>query len=155
MALDGPKRSETVSTGDDTTVHRGAGDFLADQGIVDTEEFLVKAHLCHEIASVVEGRKLTKERAAEIAGMSQSDVSAIANSLVDKYSVWKLMKVLAALGSDIVICISPAGDEPGVILSETVKPQAEDISETKAEAAMTDFGELTDEWPPWIMTPQS
>jgi predicted XRE-type DNA-binding protein len=155
MALDGPNRNETVSAGDDTAVHRGSGNFLADQGIVDTQEFRVKAHLCHEIASILVGRKLTPERAAEIVGVSESDVSRISNSLVDDYSVWKLMKVLAALGSDVVIRINPAGDEPGVILSERVKPQVEDISEAQREAAMAEFSDLPDEWPPWIMTPQS
>jgi len=155
MALDGPNRNETVSAGDDTAVHRGSGNFLADQGIVDTQEFRVKAHLCYEIASIIEGRNLTPERAAEIVGVSEADVSAIANSRFDKFPVWELMKVLAALGSDIVIRISPAGDEPGVIMSEKVKPQVEDTSEARREAARSEFSEPTDEWPPWILTSQS
>jgi hypothetical protein len=37
---------------EDLTVHRG--DFLADQGIADPDEFRVKSHLCHEIAAIAE-----------------------------------------------------------------------------------------------------
>ena len=33
-----------------------------------SDEFRVKSHLCHEIASIVEARKLTQVAAAEITG---------------------------------------------------------------------------------------
>lgn len=36
---------------DDLTIH-GGGDFLAEQGIADPDEFRVKSHLCHEIQTI-------------------------------------------------------------------------------------------------------
>jgi predicted XRE-type DNA-binding protein len=111
----------------DAVVHRGSGNFLADHGIEDTEEFRVKAHLCHATASIIEDRRLTQDRAAEMTGLKQADVSRIVNSRFDDYSVWRLMKVLAALGSDILIAINPANEhEPGVIMPQNVEASDEE-----------------------------
>jgi predicted XRE-type DNA-binding protein len=104
---------------------RGSDDFLADQGIEDTDEFRVKTHLCHEIASIVEARNLTQAAAAEMTGQKQSDVSRIINYRHDDYSVWRLMKMLSALGADILITVNPSSDyEHGVILSSNVNDRA-------------------------------
>jgi predicted XRE-type DNA-binding protein len=105
---------------EDLTV-RGSDDFLADQGIEDTDEFRVKTHLCHEIASIVEARNLTQAATAQITGLEQSDVSRIINYRHDTYSVWRLMKMLSALGADILITVNPTSEyEHGVILSQNV-----------------------------------
>jgi predicted XRE-type DNA-binding protein len=102
---------------EDLTI-RGSDDFLADQGIEDTDEFRVKSHLCHEIASIIETRKLTQAAASEITGQKQSDVSRIINCRHNDYSVWRLMKMLSALGADVLITVNPAsGYEHGAILS--------------------------------------
>jgi predicted XRE-type DNA-binding protein len=112
---------------DDDTVHRGSGDFLRDQGIADPDEFRVKAHLCHEIATTIEGRRMTQEQVARLVGLAQSDVSRIVNSRCKDYSVWKLLKVLSALGADVLIAIKPgSGDEAGAILSYTEEAEAPD-----------------------------
>jgi hypothetical protein len=40
---------------DDRRVLNGcSGNFLADRGIADPDEFRVKSHLCHEIATIVD-----------------------------------------------------------------------------------------------------
>ena len=103
---------------EDEVVHHGSGNFLADQGIEDTEEFRVKAHLCHEIASILESRGLTQEQAAKITGQKQSDISRVINSRFDDYSVWRLIKMLSTLGADVLIAVSP--DAQGLIMSQTV-----------------------------------
>lgn len=111
---------------DDTTI-RGSDDFLASQGIADPEEFRVKTHLCNVIALVIEDRGLTEEQAAEIAGQTPSDIARIVNSRFGDYSVWRLMKVAAALGGNILIVINPAGDgEPGIIMSQSVDASDDD-----------------------------
>ena len=84
------------SPADDLTIC-GGDDFLEEQGIADPDEFRVKSHLCHEIASIVEARKLTQAAAAEITGQKQSDLSRIINHRHNDYSVWRLMKMLSAL----------------------------------------------------------
>lgn len=74
------RRRTVESVDDDEVVHRGSGNFLADQGIEDTEEFRVKAHLCHEIATILETLGLTQEQGAKITGQKQADISRIVNS---------------------------------------------------------------------------
>jgi hypothetical protein len=53
---------------DDDVVIRGSDDFLADQGIADPDEFRVKSHLCHEIATIAEQRGLTAAEIGRLAG---------------------------------------------------------------------------------------
>lgn len=99
----------------------GGDDFLAEQGIADPDEFRVKSHLCHEIASIVEARKLTQAAAAEITGQKQADLSRIVNHRHNEYSVWRLMKMLSALGADVLITVNPSGAfEKGIIYSKNV-----------------------------------
>lgn len=107
-------------------VHRGSGDFLKDQGISDPDEFRVKAHLCNEISRRVDARGLSQSDAAAMLDMAQADVSRIVNSRFDDYSVWRLMKALAKLGSDIVITVHAAGDEPGIIAARVIEPEPDD-----------------------------
>jgi len=119
----------TNAEDEDLTVHRGSGDFLADQGIEDTEEFRVKAHLCHEIATILDSRQLTQEQAAAITGQKQSDLSRIVNSRFDDYSVWRLLKVLSALGADVMIAVNPNGQEAhGIITSRILESPEETIA---------------------------
>lgn len=102
-------------------IHRGSGDFVKDQGISDPDEFRVKAHLCHEIAKRTAGRALSQSDAAVMMDMAQADVSRIVNSRFEDYSVWRLMKALAKLGSDVVITVHPEGDEPGIIAARILE----------------------------------
>jgi predicted XRE-type DNA-binding protein len=114
---------------DDLTVHRGSGDFLADRGVKDPEEFRVMAHLCREIATTIENRKLTQEQAAVLTGLKQPDVSRIVNNRFQDLSVWKLLKVLSALGADVMIAVNPnSGEERGIIASQTVEVPEETVS---------------------------
>lgn len=111
----------------DTTAHVGSGNFLADQGVADPDEFRVKSHLCHTIAGILDARGLTQTQVAHLAGEEQPDISKMVNSRHDKISVWRLMKVLTALGVDIGIMINvDSGNERGVIMSHTLEaPEAE------------------------------
>jgi predicted XRE-type DNA-binding protein len=128
MTMAHAKRSEQAE-GEDLTAHRGSGDFLADQGIADPDEFRVKTHLCNTIASIIEAKELTQKQAAELTDQQQTDISRIINYRHDDYSVWRLMKVLSALGADIGIMINPdSGNERGIILPETLEAPEETVA---------------------------
>ena len=115
----GQAQERHVETPDeDEVIHRGSGDFLADQGINDTEEFRVKAHLCNEIAAIIETRGLTQEQAARLTGQKQADISRVVNSQFDDYSVWRLIKLLASLNGDVMISVNPNGQ--GIVMSQTL-----------------------------------
>ncbi len=137
MTSEEPKQASVVETpDDDEMIDRGSGNFLADQGIEDTDEFRVKAHLCHEIAATIEGAGLTQDQAAKLVGLAQSDVSRIVNSRFDDYSVWKLLKVMTSLGSDVLISISPPTLEgTGVVMSHTAESLEEETSRGRPPSA--------------------
>lgn len=123
----------TESPTEDLTI-RGGDDFLAEQGIADPDEFRVKSHLCHEIASIMEARQLTQAAAAEITGQKQADLSRIINHRHDGYGVWRLMKMLSALGADVLITVNPAsGYDKGVIYSKNIEDQESEQPEPSAD----------------------
>lgn len=125
---------------DNDNVVRGSGNFLADQGIADPDEFRVKSHLCHEIATIAEQLGLAAAGVAELVGAPVEDVERILRSRHDGYEVWRLIKVLTALGADVGITVVPdSGHDRGVVLSETVRKTREQILRELAETDETDY----------------
>lgn len=121
-------------------VHRGSGDFLADQGIADPDEFRVKSHLCNEIATIAEQRDMGAAEVAGLAGESEPDVERILRSRHDGYEVWRLIKMLTALGADVGITILPdSGHDRGVVLPETVRKTKEQVLRELAQMDEVDY----------------
>lgn len=108
---------------DDSGPVRGSDDFLKDMGYADPEEMRVKFALANAIALEIEDQNLRQADVAKAAGISQSDVSRIANGVVKDYSVFRLMRVLTALGKNISIGITNASSQRGMIVAS---PPADD-----------------------------
>jgi hypothetical protein len=105
---------------EDLTI-RGGGDFLADQGIADPDEFRVKSHLCHEIASIAEQRGLTAAEIGRLAGEAEQDAERMMNYRHDDYEVWRLIRLLSALGADVGIYVNrDSGHAKGIVLLQTL-----------------------------------
>ena len=101
---------------------RGSGDFLADQGIADPDEFRVKSHLCHEIATIAEQRGLTAAGIGRLAGEAEEDAERMMNYRHDGYEVWRLIRLLCALGADVGIYVNRAsGHERGIVLTPALQ----------------------------------
>ena len=96
---------------------RGSGDFLKDMGYSDPEEMRVKFALANMIALEIDDRHLKQAEVARTVGISQSDVSRIVNGVVKEYSIFRLMRVLTALGKDVSIGVSDATSERGMIVA--------------------------------------
>ena len=106
---------------DDDLVIRGSGDFLADQGIADPDEFRVKSHLCHEIATIAEQRGLTAAAFGRLAGEAEQDAERMMNYRHDDYEVWRLIRLLSALGADVGIYVNrDSGHAKGIVLLQTL-----------------------------------
>jgi hypothetical protein len=106
---------------DDDLVIRGSGDFLADQGIADPDEFRVKSHLCHEIATIAEQRGLTAAEIGRLACEAEQDADRMMNYRHDGYEVWRLIRLLCALGADVGIYVNRAsGHQRGVVLAQLI-----------------------------------
>lgn len=86
-------------------VIRGTGNVFADLGFADAEERQTKVRLALAINSILEKRRITQAKAAELLGTNQPKVSALANYKLDGFSVERLMMFLTALDHDVEIVI--------------------------------------------------
>lgn len=84
---------------------RGTGNVFADLGFADAEERQTKVRLALAINSILEKRRITQANAAELLGINQPKVSALANYKLDGFSVERLMMFLTALDHDVEIVI--------------------------------------------------
>ena len=87
-------------------VTEGSGNVFADVGIEQPEEYLAKAELARQIIGVLEAKHLTQVDAARLLGVSQPEVSALRNGLLDGFSTERLIRFLTILGRDVSIVVS-------------------------------------------------
>ena len=85
-----------------------SGNGLADLGSPATEIHLLKAGLATRINRMIQERGLKQVEAARLLGLSQPDVSRLVRGNFREYSVERLLRLLAALGSDVRIVIREA-----------------------------------------------
>jgi predicted XRE-type DNA-binding protein len=98
--------------------HRlGSGNFLKDRGYEDPDETRIKYLLSNEISLTVDDNDMSQSAVAKRTGLKRPDVSRIVNGNVAEYSVWRLIKVLAALGKNVSIGIGPAEHDQGNIFT--------------------------------------
>lgn len=90
---------------DDIT--RGTTNVFADIGLPDASERQTKARLAMAINEIIKSRRLRQIQTAQLLGIPQPKVSALANYRLDGFSVEKLMGFLTALDQDVEIMIRP------------------------------------------------
>jgi len=83
----------------------GSGNVFADLGLPHPEEELAKAQLATRIRAIVERRRLTQTKAAELMGIDQPKVSALLNGRLANFSSDRLLRLLTALGQDVDIVL--------------------------------------------------
>lgn len=98
-------RSEDVIDKTEETIACGNCDALADLGYADAEERQAKLRLAHAINGSKACRRLTQVTAADLLGIGQPKVSALANCKLDGFSLERLMTLLTALDQDVEIVI--------------------------------------------------
>jgi predicted XRE-type DNA-binding protein len=91
-----PRRKSTTSS----------GNVFADLDLPDADDLLAKANLALHIRRIIEARKLTQKRAAELMGLDQPKVSSIVNGRLEGFSTDRLMRFLNQLGCDVTISVS-------------------------------------------------
>lgn len=92
---------------DETTITPSSGNVFADLELPHADEELAKVELAFEISQIIEERGLTQEEAAELIGVDQPKVSAVARYRLDGFSMERLYRFLNALGRDIEIVVKP------------------------------------------------
>jgi predicted XRE-type DNA-binding protein len=78
---------------------------LLKRGLQPGEDRATKAHLAVAINKILDEAHLSQASAAQVLGISQPKVSALANFKLDGFSVERLLTFLNALGRDVEITI--------------------------------------------------
>lgn len=88
---------------------RGSGNVYADMGHPDADARQMKAFLAAEIIAVLDRRRLTVRAAAELTGVTPSDVSNIRNARLGKFTIDRLVRVLNRLDRRVTVSVEKAG----------------------------------------------
>lgn len=97
------------------TIEEGSMNVYADLNYANAGEMQRKSKLAAEIARAIKARRLTQEAAAELLGIDQSKVSRITRGQFRGVSEAKLLELVARLGHDVTIVISPVRRRAGKI----------------------------------------
>ena len=84
-----------------------------DLGLPNSEQELLKAKLTVEIYRLIKARGLTQNKAAELLGTTQAQVSALMRCRPVAISVGRLMEFLTILGQDVQVTVKPAPRKAG------------------------------------------
>ena len=90
---------------EDITAEASSGNVFADLGFDNPEEELLKAKLAREIRAIIKRRRLTQAKSAELLGMKQPDVSAIATGRTGKFSIDRLVRCLDRLDYKVDVVV--------------------------------------------------
>ena len=93
----------------------GSGNVFADLGFADAGERQTKVRLVMAINGVLQRRGLSQGKAAELLGINQPKISALAKYRLEGFSVERLMRFLTSLNQDVEIIIrnKPRPRRPG------------------------------------------
>ena len=96
---------------EDSVVERGSGNVYEDLGFPDSDTQLLKSEHVTRIELIIRQRGLKQIDAANLLGLSQSDVSRLLRGQFQNYSVERLFRLLMALGHDVNIVIHKSHSE--------------------------------------------
>jgi predicted XRE-type DNA-binding protein len=102
------KRSQRV-----VRLAEGSGNVLADLGLPNPEQELLKAQLTLQIYTILKGSGMKQAEIAKILGVQQPQVSLLMRNRAGNFSVGRLMEFLTALRQDVEITVRPARKEHG------------------------------------------
>lgn len=124
-----------------TEIEESSGNVFADLGLPDAVELHTKVGLGMAINRRLTTLRLTQVELAKKLSISQPKVSALKRDRLEGFSVQRLMEFLAALGSDVDICIQPPQRTPGKVrvvfapgLFDTVSRRATELESAKVRA---------------------
>jgi predicted XRE-type DNA-binding protein len=80
---------------------RRTGNVYAQLGLPNAGERLRKARLMNVINDVIQRRELTQAQVSELTGLNQADVSRLAHGQGTRFSLSRLLDVIARMGVDI------------------------------------------------------
>ena len=88
-------------------VTRGSGNVFHDLGLADADVLQAKADLVFKISAIIEKRRLSQVKAAQILGVTQPKISALLRGHLEGFSLERIMRFLAALDQRVEINVRP------------------------------------------------
>src|SRR3979411_573316 len=88
---------------DKIEVHEGSDNIFADLGLPAADSHFLKAQIVAELYRLTNARKLTQDKAGEVMGISQPEVSRLFKGNFREYSIERLMAFLPAFDLDVEI----------------------------------------------------
>lgn len=80
-----------------------------EMGLPDADDLVVKSRLMQFLDAEIAKRGLTQKAAGELLGLDQPNVSALVNGKISRFSVEKLMLMVARMGYGVSIRIEGGG----------------------------------------------
>ena len=87
-------------------VVRGSGNVFRDFGYADADLLQAKALMGSEIIKILDRERLSTRQAQERTGISHSDFSRIRRASFSRFTMDRLMNILALLGQEVQVSIS-------------------------------------------------
>ena len=91
---------------DDKDIIRGSGNLFRDLGHPDADREQLRALLAARIIGVLDDRKLTVRGAHEVTGIAAADFSRIRNANLGRFTIDRLMTILAGLGQEVEVTVN-------------------------------------------------
>jgi predicted XRE-type DNA-binding protein len=88
---------------DDMDIIRGSGNVFRDLGHLDADREQLRALLAAKIIGVLDDRKLTVRAAQTMTGVAAADFSRIRGARLDRFTIDRLMTILASLGQQVEV----------------------------------------------------
>jgi predicted XRE-type DNA-binding protein len=95
-----------MTSTDDLDLVRGSGNVFRDFGYIDAEALHLKAKLAARVIGILEDKTLTAKSAEHLTGIPAAEFSRILNAKLSKFSIERMLKILAALGQDVDVDIT-------------------------------------------------
>ena len=90
-----------------STHETSTGNVLADLGLPNSEQELLKAKLTVQLYKLIKERELTQSKAAELLGTTQAQVSALMRCRPVSASVGRLTEFPTVLRQDVEVTVRP------------------------------------------------
>jgi predicted XRE-type DNA-binding protein len=90
---------------DDFDIVRGSGNIFRDLGHPDADREQLRALLAARIVGVLDDRKLTVRAAHDVTGVAAADFSRIRKANLGRFTIDRLMAILARLGQQVEVSV--------------------------------------------------
>jgi predicted XRE-type DNA-binding protein len=90
---------------EDFDIIRGSGNVFRDLGHPDADREQLRALLAARVIGVLDERQLTVRAAQDLTGFAAADFSRIRKAKLDRFTIDRLMSILARLGQQVEVTV--------------------------------------------------